>query len=187
MEAYDAEGQQGRYVTLKKYIRGFAAKMSQGEGERKDYYAEIKAKLLSYQGVKASESFSGDSFKKGSRLLLKSRIRGKTLCLFYALNVDNYRQTVYHHQYKGDVKAYASTPMMIRVRSEQGLARALRLIEEMERNYLLQPGDPVSAREVRNTYAFEETPALVGKGLVKTRLVTVTEYEAERLLKKTIR
>ena len=184
MEAYGTEESEGRYVTLKKYVRGFIAKMKQGDGERKDYYAEIKAKLLSYKGVKFSESFSGDTFKKGARTLLKSRIRGKTLCLFYALNTDNYKQTVYHQIYKGDVKAYAATPMMIRIRSEQGLNRALRLIEEMERNYILQAGDPVTAREVREGYLFEETDALVEKGLIKTKLVTVTEYEARELLKK---
>ena len=184
MEAYTAEQRMGRYVTLRKYERGFTAKMRQGTRERKDYYAKIKARLLSYKGVKVSESFSGDSFKKGSKTLLKSRIRGKTLCLFYALNPDDYKVTIYHQQYKGDTKAYVSTPMMIRVRSEQGMKRALRLIEEMERNYALIAGEHVSTKDVRQTYVFEETPALVEQGLIKTKLVTVTEYEAEALLKK---
>ena len=184
MESYAKEKTEGKFVTLKKYMRGFTAKMRQGDDERKDYYAEIKAKLLSYKGVKLSESFSGDSYKKGARALMKSRIRGKTLCLFFALNPDNYKQTIYRQQYKGDTKAYASTPMMVRVKSEQGLKRALRLIEEMERNYLLQAGDPVDYVKVRGEYLYEETASLVEKGLIKTRLVTVTEYEAERLLKK---
>ena len=184
MESYGKEGSDGRFVTLKKYIRGFLAKMRQGDQERKDYYAEIKAKMLSFKGVKLSESFSGDSYKKGTRALLKSRIRGKTLCLFFALNPDNYKQTVYRQQYKGDTKAYAATPMMVRVKSEQGLKRAIRLIEEMERNYLLQAGDPVDVVKVRGEYLYEETESLVEKKLIKTRLVTVTEYEAEVLLKK---
>lgn len=184
MESYAKEKAEGKFVTLKKYMRGFIAKMRQGDDERKDYYAAIKAKLLSYKGVKLSESFSGDSYKKGARALMKSRIRGKTLCLFFALNPDNYKQTIYRQVYKGDTKAYASTPMMVRVKSEQGLKRALRLIEEMERNYLLQAGDPVDYVKVRGEYLYEETASLVEKGLIKTRLVTVTEYEAEVLLKK---
>ena len=187
MESYGKADADGKYVTLKKYMRGFAAKMKQGDQDRKDYYAEIKAKMLSYKGVKVSESFPGESYKKGSRALLKARVRGKTLCLFFALNVDNYKQTVYRQQYKGDVKAYAATPMMVRVRSEQGLKRALRLIEEMERNYSLVLGEPVSVVEVRRDFLYEETSDLVEKGLIKTRLVTVTQYEAEQLLKKKAR
>ena len=187
MEAYGAAEREGRYVTLKKYVRGFVAKMRQGDQARKDYYAHIKARLLSFKGVKVSETFSGDTFKRGSRILVKSRIRGKTLCLFFALNVDNYKQSVYHQQYKGNVKSYASTPMMIRVKSELGMKRALRLIEEIERNYILVVGDRVSARDVRETYLYEETSALVERGLIKTKLVTVTEYEAQELLKKKLK
>ena len=184
MESYGKEGEDGKFVTLKKYVRGFLAKMRQGDQDRKDYYAEIKAKMLSYKGVKLSESFSGDSYKKGARALLKTRIRGKTLCLFFALNTDNYKQTVFRQQYKGDTKAYAATPMMVRVKSEQGLKRAMRLIDDLERNYLLQAGDAPDLLAVRGEFLFEETPVLVEKGLIKTRLVTVTEYEAEQLLKK---
>ncbi len=184
MESYGKEGADGKFVTLKKYVRGFLAKMRQGDQDRKDYYAEIKAKMLSYKGVKLTESFSGDSYKKGARALLKTRIRGKTLCLFFALNTDNYKQTVFRQQYKGDTKAYAATPMMVRVKSEQGLKRAMRLIEDLERNYLLQAGDAPDLLAVRGEFLFEETPVLVEKGLIKTRLVTVTEYEAEQLLKR---
>ena len=184
MEAYAAADSEGRYVTLKKYVRGFVAKMRQGDQSRKDYYARIKARLLSFKGIKLSESFAGDAFKKGSRVLVKSRIRGKTLCLFFALNVDSYKESVYHQKYKGDTKAYASTPMMIRVKSELGMKRALRLIAELERNYLLAPGEHVSTRDVRETFLYEETAELVKQGLIKTRLVTVTEDEAKELLKK---
>ena len=179
------EGAEEKLVTLKKLVKGFAAKMKQGDQERKDYYAEIKAKLLSYKGVRVLESFSGDGYKKGMQPLLKSRIRGKTLCLFFALDTDSYKQTVYRQQYKGDTKAYAATPMMVRVKSEQGLKRALRLIEELEKNYDLKPGTPADLVAVRGEFLFEETEALVERGLIKTRTVTVTEAEAERLLKKT--
>ena len=184
MESYGVEAATEKMVTLKKYVRGFAAKMKQGDQDRKDYYAEIKAKLLSYKGVRISESFSGDSYKKGMRSLLKSRIRGKTLCLFFALDTDSYKQTVYRQQYKGDTKAYAATPMMVRVKSEQALKRALRLVEELEKNFELQPGAPMDLVAVRGEFLFEETDALVEKGLIKSRTVKVTEAEAERLLNK---
>ncbi len=115
---------------------------------------------------------------------MKSRIRGKTLCLFFALDTDSYKQTVYRQQYKGDTKAYAATPMMVRVKSEQGLRRALRLVEELEKNYDLKLGTPADLVAVRGEFLFEETEPLVEKGLIKTRTVKVTEAEAERLLKK---
>jgi len=187
MESYGAEDLQGRYVTLRKYVRGFTAKMRQGDQERKDYYATIKAKMLSFKGVKVLESFSGDTFKKGQKALLKSRIRGKTLCLFFALDTDQYRQTIYRQQYKGDTKTYAATPMMVRVKSEQGLKRALALIDELMRICLLKEGEPRAFAEIRRDYLYEETPILVKKGLIRTRLVTVSRYEASLLLKKKAR
>ncbi|MCR4726631.1 MAG: hypothetical protein K5753_05375 [Clostridia bacterium] len=179
--AYDSVDKMGRYVTLKKYVRGFTAKMKQGSPERKDFYSEIKSTLLSLKGVKLRDSFSGETFYKGRVSLVKSRIRGKTLCLFLALNVDDYKQTVYHQQYKGETKAYADTPMLIRVKSEQGLQRALRLIDEIARVYSLAKGEKQSYRK---EYNYEETPELVEKGLIKTRLVSVPYYEAQELLKK---
>jgi len=187
MESCAKEKEEEELVTLKKYVRGFVAKMRQGDQERKDYYAEIKAKMLSYKGVRLLESFSGDGYKKGSRALLKIRIRGKTLCLFFALNPDDYKQTVYRQQFKGDTKAYAATPMMVRVKSDQGLKRALNLIAELERIFELKAGDPADLLSIRGSYLFEETEALVEKGLIKTRTVKVPAYEAERLLKKKIK
>lgn len=183
-EPSDGEKAEEKMVTLKKYVRGFAAKMKQGDQDRKDYYAEIKAKLLSYKGVRLSESFSGDGYKKGMQALLKARIRGKTLCLFFALDTDSYKQTVYRQQYKGDTKAYAATPMMVRVKSEQALKRALRLVEELEKNFELQPGTPVDLVAVRGEFLYEETESLLQKGLIKSRTVKVTESEAKRLLDK---
>ncbi len=178
---YDAVDLTERYVTLKKHIRGFVAKMKQGNPERKEYYSEIKSALMALGGVKTRDSFSGETFYKGRTSLVKSRIRGKTLCLFFALNVDDYKQTVYHQQYKGETKAYADTPMMIRVRSEQGLQRALRLIDEIARVYSLKTGEKKSFRKDFN---FEETADLIEQGLIKTRLVSVPYYEAQEILKK---
>ena len=48
----------------------------------------------------------------------------------------------------------------------------------------MQAGEAIDLLEVRKSFLYEETPALVEKGEIKTRLVTVTKYEAEELLKK---
>ncbi len=183
MNSYDPVDLAGRYVTLKKYVRGFTAKLKQGAHERKEYYTAIKTELLSCKGVKIRDSFPGETFYKGRDTLLKSRIRGKTLCLFFALNVDDYKQTVYHQQYMGEIKAYEATPMMIRIKSEQGLTRALRLVEELVRVHSLEKS-ATPPSNVRSEYLYEETADLVQKGLVKTKLVSVPYYEAQELLKK---
>ena len=180
-ESYAAMGQDGRYVTLKKYTRGFLAKMKQGPHDRKDQYAAIKSEMLAMKGVRVSNSFAGETFMCGRQPLLKARIRGKTLCLFFALNPEDYRQTLYHQQNKGDVKAYADTPMMVRVKSYQGLDRALRLIEELMRRYSL---GRVEKRSFRDEFRFEDTETLVGEGLIKAKMVTVPYYEALELLQK---
>ena len=112
---------------------------------------------------------------------MKSRIRGKTLCLFLALDPDDYPITVFHQRDRGNVKAYVDTPMMVRVKSELGLERAFRLIEDLTRRFSLERGEKKSFRE---EYRYEETDALVEQGLIKTKLVTLPRYEAEELLKR---
>ena len=181
MDDYEELDAEGRYVTLKKYERSFVAKMKQGSTERKDRYAAIKSEMLSYAGVKVRSSFAGETYMYGRQPLLKSRIRGKTLCLFFALDPEDYPVTVYHQQDKSKVRAYVDTPMMVRVKSELGMDRAFRLIEELIRLFALVRGEKKSYRD---EYRFEETEALVEQGLIKTRLVTVPRYEAEALLKK---
>jgi len=181
MGDYEEMDAEGRYVTLKKYRRSFLAKMKQGSVERKDRYAAIKSEMLSYKGVKVRSSFAGETYMFGRQPLLKSRVRGKTLCLFFALDPEDYPITVYHQQDKSKVRSYVDTPMMVRVKSELGLERAFRLIEELIRRFALVRGEK---RSFRDEYRFEETEALVEQGLIKTRLVTVPRYEAEALLKK---
>ncbi|MBP5404367.1 MAG: hypothetical protein J6Y74_00210, partial [Clostridia bacterium] len=181
MEAYSAIDREGRYVTLKKYVRGFAARMKQGSVERKDRYAAVKSAMLSFSNVKVRSSFSGETFMYGRQPLLKSRIRGKTLCLFLALCPEDYPVSIYHQKDRGGVKAFADTPMMIRVKSDLGMERALRLIAALAKRFSLSKGKKESFRD---EFFFEETSALVEKGLIKTRLVTVPAYEAEEMLKK---
>ena len=181
MDDYEEIDAEGRYVTLKKYVRSFTAKMKQGSAERKDRYAAVKSELRSLRGVKVRQSFAGETFMFGRQPLVKSRVRGKTLCLFLALDPEDYPPTVYHQQDKSRVKAYADTPMMVRVKSELGLERAFRLIEELIRRFALLRGEKKSFLE---DYRFEETDALVEQGLIKTKLVTLPRYEAEELLKK---
>ncbi|MBQ9369912.1 MAG: hypothetical protein IJU10_02430 [Clostridia bacterium] len=181
MDDYEELDAEGRYVTLKKYERSFVAKMKQGSTERKDRYAAIKSEMLSYAGVKVRSSFAGETYMYGRQPLLKSRIRGKTLCLFFALDPEDYPVTVYHQQDKSKVRAYVDTPMMVRVKSELGMDRAFRLIEELIRLFALVRGEKKSYRD---EYRFEETEALVEQGLIKARIVTVPRYEAEGLLKK---
>ena len=53
-----------------------------------------------------------------------------------------------------------------------------------QRAYLALRRQFESHRDVRKTYLYEETPSLVEQGLIKVRLVKVSEYEAEELLRK---
>ncbi len=127
-----------------------------------------------------------EAFKE-SDTLIRKQLGFDFGVVIFALNPDDYKQTVYRQQFKGDTKAYAATPMMVRVKSDQGLKRALNLIAELERIFELKAGDPADLLSIRGSYLFEETEALVEKGLIKTRTVKVPAYEAERLLKKKIK
>jgi len=181
MLSYEQVSEEGKYVTLKKYIRSFLAKMKQGPVERKDRYAAVKSEIMSISGVKVRRSLSGETFMFGKQALVKSRVRGKTLCLFFALEPDDYARSIYHQQNKKGVKAFIETPMMVRVKSEQGMVKAIYLVGELTRRFSLSKGEK---HNYRAEFRYEDTADLLEKGYIKTKLVTVPKFEAEDLLNK---
>lgn len=134
--------------------RSYECKLRQSSDELKQYVGNIKNTLLSYEKVKSNVSWNCDRFNYGRATVAKMNIIGKTLCLYLALNPDDYSTTKYHQKSVGDVKAYESTPMMVKVKSNMAVKRASALVTEMmdslgAKRQEIEPVDYVSVYEYK--------------------------------------
>ena len=94
------------------------------------------------------------------------KIRGKTLCLYLALDPNEYKTSVYHHLDVSDNKSVAGTPMMVKIKSNLGVRKAIRLIDEM---LAMRNGEKkeIHERDYAAMYPYETIEELIEDGLVK--------------------
>ena len=144
-----------------RYRRSFLSRYIQAEPYIQDYYTEIKNTLLSYKGVKARTSWSKESFKRGRVHIAKIDVKGKALCLYLALDPSELDTKYRVSRVKGDC------PALIKIKSARKLKYATELIDLlMEKLGIIRTG--TLSEDYRLPY--EETDALVEKGLIKVIL-----------------
>lgn len=165
---------EGDHYIIKRYQRGFMAKLIQSEKMTKVYYTEIKNELLSYADVKSRETWNHESFIVGRSTVAKITLRGNMLALYLAINP---KQVIAEGRYAVDdvstVAAHASTPTLYRIKNSRRLGGSKQLIKTAlkghEKNEKFRPIN--WARKL----PYEENDALAERGIVK---VTVEEVKA---------
>ena len=154
------------FANMMKYNRSFIARIIQGTDEQKNYYGQVKTALLSYKKVNSNVAWGAERFNKGRETIARFKIRGKTLCLYLALDPDEFATSVYHHADVSDNKSMHGTPMMVKIKSPLGVKKAIRLIDEMlsRRN-----GEKhnIAERDYAAMYPYETIEELIEDGLVK--------------------
>ena len=78
------------FANMMKYNRSFIARIIQGSDEQKTYYGRVKTALLSYKKVNSNVAWGSERFNKGRETIARFKIRGKTLCLYLALDPDEF-------------------------------------------------------------------------------------------------
>lgn len=155
------------FENMMKYNRSFIARIIQSSDEHKEYYGRVKTALLSYAKVNSNLAWGAERFNKGRETIARFKIRGKTLCLYLALNPTEYRYSVYHHIDVSGNQSMNGTPMMIKIKSPRGVKKAIRLIDDM----LEQRGGIKRAKSFERNYAamypYESIEELIEDGLVK--------------------
>ncbi len=154
-----------------RYKRSFEAKIIESDREIKQYYSEIKNALLSYGKVRSQVSWSNDRYTVNRETVAKVGVRGKTLCLYLALNPDEFPATIYHQKYAGDTKMYEKTPMMLKIKSPIAARRATKLISLLMERYGLVQDEGYAAADYVATYAPRSEEELLAEGLIKTATV----------------
>lgn len=154
------------FANMMKYNRSFIARIIQGTDEQKNYYGQVKTALLSYKKVNSNVAWGAERFNKGRETIARFKIRGKTLCLYLALDPNEFATSVYHHADVSDNKSMHGTPMMVKIKSPLGVKKAIRLIDEM---LLRRNGEKrnVAERDYAAMYPYETIEELIEDGLVK--------------------
>ena len=154
-----------------RYIKSFTAKLIQANEESKKYYEELKNYALSYKEVNSRVSWHYDSINAGRKPFIKFGIRGKTLCVYYPLDVEKVGEK--YKVEKIESKRYESVPCMYRINNDRRLGYAKELIDRVARTLGLEKGE-----EQHESYAnlpYEENKPLIERGLIKELKVQVNK------------
>lgn len=161
------EDNENIFENMMKFNRSFIARIIQSTDEQKEYYGRVKTALLSYAKVNSNMAWGAERFNKGRETIARFKIRGKTLCLYLALNPYDFEPSVYHQYDVSDNKSMHGTPMMVKIKSPRGVKKAIRLIDAMleqrggvKRNKALE-------RDYAAMYPYESMEQLIEDGLVK--------------------
>lgn len=149
--------------------RSFTAKLKQSDDEVKDRYGMIKNALLSYKKIKSTVSWNADRFNCGRTTIAKMNIRGKTLCVYFALDPKDpaFKQTIYNQKDMSEQKAYAQTPFMMKIKSDLAAKRAVRLVETLaEQNGVAKKKD-FEEVDYKKTYRYAGDRQLELTGLLR--------------------
>ena len=156
--------------------RSFTANLIQSNPQIKEYYNEIKNYILSFKGVKARTSWRMETYKKGRIQLFKMKIRGKTICLYCALNPNDYDSSKYFQEVS-DAKVFANVPMMVRIKSDRGLKRAKTLVDDVMTKFFIVPDKKAEKFDYVEEYPYDTTKSLVERGLIKILLPDASPAE----------
>ena len=171
-----------------RFVKSFTAKLIQASDETKKYYEELKNYVLSYKKTSSRISWQYDSINSGRNKVLKFSIRGKTLCVYYPLNADDYVETKFKVE-KAESKKFEELPCLYRIKNDRRCEYAKDLIDTVMANLGLEKGE--EQHEVYSNLPYEPNKPLIKRGLIKELKVQLDkpveeEKEAPLALKETI-
>ena len=161
------------YEAKLRYDKSFVARLIQSDDEIKQWYTQLKNKLLSFKGCKGRVSWKRETFKANKQVVAMLAFRGNTLCLFLPLSAADYEDTKYELEDVSNVPVYKETPAMMRLKNFKRVRLALELIE-----FVMDERDvPLDKKFVSEDYymPYEGIVELIEKGLVKREIKTAAD------------
>lgn len=135
----------------------FAQKMLFIDKKTQSYYNAINNAFRAMRKVNARVSTKGVSYRLGRDLVAKITVRGKTMKLHLALDVNKFDEKIYFQKDLSAVKAYADVPFTVKVRSDRGAKNALKLVDALAETHGIEkkmrfiPIDSIEAlKEIAN-------------------------------------
>ena len=129
-------------------------------------------------------SWKRESFRLGRDIVARFGYRGNTLCIYLPLDPAIYEGSKYKVEDASVYAAYADTPCMYRLKNERRVRYAAELIAS-----LMGAWEVGRIERTAEEYdmPYEETEALIGKGLIKvengggTDVASVQRFPAEEV------
>ncbi len=109
----------------------FAHKMLFMDKKTQSFYDALNNAFKGMRKINIRVSTKGVSYRLGRDLVAKITVRGKTMKLHLALNVNNFDEKIFFQKDLSSVKAYAEVPCTVKVKSERGLKNALKLVDAL--------------------------------------------------------
>ena len=121
----------------------------------------------------------GDRFNLGRKTIAKLGIRGKTLCAYFALDPKDpaFKQTVYNQKDMSDQKAHEKTPFMMKVKSDLGAKRAIRLADTVTAQCNAVKKADFTAVDYKKMYRYAGDRQLEATGLIKKTMGKRTVFD----------
>lgn len=166
----DEEEDDDLVISASKYKRSFKSKLIQGSDETKKYYSELRNELLSYNKIRCSSSWAGDTYMVGRKTCAKMTMAGKTLCLYLALNPDEFNPQTFHHKDKSDNRKYLQTPMQMKIKSDLAMRRSITLIVTMMSDNSVNKKAKFTREDYEVSLSYRDDDALLKEGLIKLNL-----------------
>ena len=149
------------------YNKSFLAKYIQSDDETKSYYVHLKNEILSYKKIHERMSWKREAFRYGKNAVVRMSFRGKTLCLYFAMDPALLAGSKYHVEDVSDTTLYEDTPCLYRILSERREKYAMELIAMVMEGL----GVTKTNRPSEDYYLpYEGIVQLIDKGLVKRQV-----------------
>ncbi len=148
-----------------RYNRSFIARIIQADDELKARYSELKNHILSYKNVYNKITWKREAFYSDKRTCVATfAIRGKTLCLFLAVDPSKFDGTKYKVENRAHKRPHAKMPTMYRIRSD----RSTKFAKEMINIVFAEGGLQENADYVPTNFrpSYKSTENLIKKGYI---------------------
>ncbi len=162
LRGYDARRR--RFVVVR-FDKSFTARLIQADDTTKSYYSQIKNEILSY-GAKSRMSWKRETFRMGRKTVARMRMRGKTLCLYLALDAAAYDGTKYKVEDVSDVSSNEGAPCLYRIKNDRRAKYSSDLIADAMKGIGAEKKDR-AAEDYAAELPYETLQALLARGLVK--------------------
>lgn len=170
-----AAGEDGKKTSVG-FDRSFTGKLIQAKDETKEYYSAIKNAILSYKGkgkhVSDRISWKYETFNIGRNKVVKMKVRGKTLCVYLALDPKTYTGTKYKVEDVSDSKSDEGTPLMYRINNARRAKYVLALIAATMENYAFAINENATTEDYTKGLKYKNDAKLVKEGLAKKVVVS---------------
>lgn len=149
------------------YDKSFTARLILSDGDTKELYSSLKNGLLE-KGFQSRVCWRYESFRAVKKLAARLAIRGGGLCLFCALEPEEYLSVSDAVKDLSDKKSYKSTPLLCASYADGGERVSNLLIESLAQKTGVQ-----TAGYERCDFAallqYEKFETLLAKGLIKAK------------------